>query len=215
MQPCPEPLRVRRQSERLVRNQLRQGLYLRANILSQHQLLAAGQLLVLRHVDFAIARMAVQFLKELPYQIGLAIRPGSIDLQIVSVNDIGEALQLGLIFVGVERRVADLEAKLMDMGSPSKICQFQDQKALLAEGNPRKIEIPTAQLLPFVFGQQPGKILTDAAHLPLRRRGRKILQFLLQLHRRIITRAEILSFVPTKVQKIAYPRLAEFDQHIQ
>ncbi len=116
MQPCPEPLRVRRQSERLVWNQLRQSLYLRANILSQHQLLAAGQLLVLRHVDFAIARMAVQFLKELPYQIiGLAIRPGSIDLQIVVVNDIGEALQLGLIFVGVERRVADLEAKLMDM----------------------------------------------------------------------------------------------------
>ena len=148
MLPCPEPLRVRRQSERLVRNQLRQGLYLRANILSQHQLLAAGQLLVLRQVDFAIARMAVQFLKELPYQIGLAIRPGSIDLQIVFVNDIGEALQLGLIFVGVERRFADLEAKLMDMGSPSKICQFQDQKALLAEGNPRKIETPTVQLLP-------------------------------------------------------------------
>ena len=92
--------------------------------------------------------MAVQFLKELPYQIGLAIRPGSIDLQIVFVNDIGEALQLGLIFVGVERRFADLEAKLMDMGSPSKICQFQDQKALLAEGNPRKIETPTVQLLP-------------------------------------------------------------------
>jgi len=54
----------------------------------------------------------------------------------------------------------------MGIGSPRQICQLQDQKALLAQGNPRKIEIPTVLLLPFVFGQQPGEILADATRLP-------------------------------------------------